>query len=78
MHLSSFLEIYSRIWSAALFPVTSPTPCFKVYADIVLLGGARGRGVESCWRPYSVRSFTLCMWPYSEPTKLLTHHKAII
>jgi hypothetical protein len=42
MHSTFSLEIYSRIWSAALFPVTSPHPSVKVYADIVGLRGAGG------------------------------------
>jgi hypothetical protein len=42
MHSTFSLEMYSRIWSAALFPVTSPYPCVKVYADIVWLRGAGG------------------------------------
>jgi hypothetical protein len=38
MHSTFSLEIYSRIWSAALFPVTSPHPSVKV------LRGWEGRG----------------------------------
>jgi hypothetical protein len=50
MHSSSSPEIYSRICSAALFPVTS-TPLSKFMQAVC--GRGWGRGVELCWRPYS-------------------------
>ncbi len=51
IHSSSSREIYSRIWSAALFPVTPPPPRVK---DMQTVCGWEGLGgVESCWRPYS-------------------------
>ncbi len=73
-HSSFSLEIYSRIGLAALFHFTPPPPRVKVYICMQLqtaCGWERvGGGVESRWR-----GFTLCMWPDSESTKLLTHPK---
>jgi hypothetical protein len=45
MHSTFSLEIYSRIWSAALFPLTSPTPCFTVYIYIEHIRQVKGQVV---------------------------------
>ncbi len=54
--------------------LSPPSQC-TVYADNVWLWGGGGGG---CWNvlwTIFYRSFTLCFWPDSEPTKLLHHPK---
>ncbi len=67
------------LWSVApltfsLVQLPSPLLCVKAQTDIKWLEGVGD--AESCWRPYTYRrSLTLCIWPDSEPTKLLDHPK---
>ncbi len=60
-------------------PPPSQTTVNVLYIQTVCVtGGGAGGGwgdVELSCRPYSARSFTLCFWPDSEPTKLLHHPK---
>jgi hypothetical protein len=48
-----------------------PLPCVNTHRVCIYTGGGRGSGcVESIYR-----SYTLCIWPDSELTKLLYHRK---
>jgi hypothetical protein len=67
---SHSLEIYSRMCSAALFPVQPSLPVTKYMQTVC--GGGRGEGWVVLKKIFC-RTFTLSMWPDSDPTKLLTH-----
>ncbi len=63
-------NLFSHSTFFRLFP---PSLCqIIVYTDNMWLGGGGG-----FWVPLETvffRSLTTCIWPYSEPTKLLLHH----
>ncbi len=52
----------------------SPPSQYTVYTDNVWLWGGWGGGWNVLWTIFC-RSFTLCFWSDSEPTKLLHHPK---
>ncbi len=55
----------------SLVQLPFPLPCVNKYRSIQCVTGGRGSGcVESIYM-----SHTLCIWPDSEPTKLLHHPK---
>ncbi len=64
----------SNLLSGSTPPTFPPSQCQSaVYKDSVWLGGGEG-----CWvllETIFCRSLTLCIWPDSEPTKLLDHPK---
>ncbi len=68
--LCELLPLEPSLWFNS--PPPSPFPVSKYSA---WPGGRGGGVVESCLRPYFCRSLTLCIWPGSEPTKLLDHPK---
>ncbi len=89
LEIANFLRTFNHVgifdpalWSV-LSPVAplpfslaqlSPLPCVKKYLvriQCVIVGGGRGMGLETIF----CRSFTLCIWPDSEPTKLLENPK---
>ncbi len=53
-------------------PSPSPLPMYSIYRQCVTVGGRMGGCWNVLWTIFC-RSFTLCFWPDSEPTKLLHH-----
>ncbi len=54
-------------------PPPSPFPMYSLYRQCVTCEG--WWGVLKCTVDHICRSFTLCFWPDSKPTKLLHHPK---
>jgi hypothetical protein len=69
LYLCTFAPLLYHL--SDLLPPPPPSQCTE-YTDSVWLGGG------GCWNvlwTIFCRSFTLCFWPDSEPTKLLHHPK---
>jgi hypothetical protein len=60
-----------------IFSLTSsslpPFPMYSLCRQCVIVGGGGCRGCWNVMWTIFYRSFTLCFWPDSEPTKLLHH-----
>ncbi len=71
LYISCVLLPLYCTFSLTSFPLP-PFPMYSVYRQCVTGGGGGGVCWNVLWTIFC-RSFTLCFWPDSEPTKLLHH-----